>query len=865
MPPAPSPFRVVLLLARVSVRRWVNRVRSQMRRKKKAKPGEPRQATARKAGSGTAGLVFLGALFLLYGIFLSSQFMARLVTALERSVDDGRILLARGDFEVLRRGAMELDALPPGQVGSPREKARYDDQRDEVIRRTSHELIDRWMKTGTPGGSDQEFQRWMAAFRAKGLAAFREETRPRFAVWPNKSLWPEGVSAGAAVRAVGLLLLFLGFAQVLLAFGTGNADLGKVEWSLEWLFTLPASAASLFTAKAVEFSLVNPFIWLMTYPLLFTVLFSAGFGWWAAAVALGGTLAVAGFIGAIRLVGETWLRMTLPPNRLKNLQALCTLSGTILLFVVYWVVLAAETPSFFVRAAMAVPEIVLWNPLSVPALLCGHGAAVGAAATAAVGILFPIGAVLTAQRLVAGGLLATTSAYEGTRGRPTNREAATASPGRFRGIVGKELRLLSRDRNFMVQTLVVPILIVGFNLVMNPGLRRGLGGDPRHASTLAFCVGAYVLMFSGFHVLSVEGSTLWLLYTFPRDLHRILREKAGLWAALAGGYTLVVLAASVVMHPTFGWTALGAWGTALLGIWIYSFIASGLGALGTDPLEQEVKRKIRPDVMYLYMLLVSMYALAIYTPSVWGRLVQIILSGATAFGLWQKVRDRLPYLLDPTEAPPARVDVGDGLVAVLVFFVLQGLAQVVLTLAEAPAGSVMLLSFVIAGFVTAVGTLMTFRGKGVSNIFEAVGYRAEGASVGSATVTGFLAGGVAAGFAAGYLWALHHVEAMRKLFDVGAGSAVPAWMILLGVVAAPLFEEFLFRGLLFRGLRRSASPAVAVLMSAALFAIVHPPVSVLPVFVLGLATAIAFERTRLLWAPMVAHALYNAVVFSLQT
>lgn len=789
MPPTPSPFRVVLLLARVSLRRWANRVRSQMRRKKKAKPGEPRQATARKGGSGTAGLVFLGALFLLYGVFLASQFMARLGTALERSIDDGRIVVLPGIYESFSRAQIELDDLAKKDALPWPKPAQYGRRRDEVIDRWGKDVLERMQKWQPGSDWTGPVHAWMEAFRAKGLAAFREETRPRFAAWPNESLWPKGPAASATVRAIGILLLFLGFAQVLLAFGTGNADLGKVEWSLEWLFTLPASAASLFTAKAVEFSLVNPFIWLMTYPLLFTALFCAGFGWWAAAAALGGTLAVAGFVGAIRLVGETWLRMTLPPNRLKNLQALFTLSGTILLFVVYWVVFAAETPSFFVRAAMAAPDIVLWNPLSVPALLCGHGVAVATAATVAVGLFFPIGAVLMSQRLVAGGLLSTTSAYEGTRGRPAKREA----DGRFRGIVGKELRLLSRDRNFLVQTLVVPILIVGFNLVMNPGLRRGLGGDPRHASTLAFCVGAYVLMFSGFHVLSVEGSTLWLLYTFPRDLHRILREKAGLWAALAGGYTTLVIAASVVMHPTFGWIALGAWGTALLGIWIYSFIASGLGALGTDPLEQEVKRKIRPDVMYLYMLLVSMYALAIYTPSVWGRMVQIVLSGATAFGLWQKVRDRLPYLLDPTEAPPARVDVGDGLVAVLVFYVLQGLASIVIGMFGLPMGEVMLLSFVIAGFVTAVGTLLTFRGKGVLNIFEAVGYRAEGASVGSATVTGFIAGGVAAGFAAGYLWGLHHVEALRKLFDVGTASAVPAWMLLLGVVAAPLFEEFLFR------------------------------------------------------------------------
>jgi ABC-2 type transport system permease protein len=55
-----------------------------------------------------------------------------------------------------------------------------------------------------------------------------------------------------------------------------------------------------------------------------------------------------------------------------------------------------------------------------------------------------------------------------------------------------------------------------------------------------------------------------------------------------------------------------------------------------------------------------------------------------------------------------------------------------------------------------------------------------------------------------------------------------------------------------------------MLMSAALFAIVHPPVSMLPVFVLGLCTAFAYERTKTLLAPVLAHALYNGALAGFQ-
>jgi hypothetical protein len=86
---------------------------------------------------------------------------------------------------------------------------------------------------------------------------------------------------------------------------------------------------------------------------------------------------------------------------------------------------------------------------------------------------------------------------------------------------------------------------------------------------------------------------------------------------------------------------------------------------------------------------------------------------------------------------------------------------------------------------------------------------------------------------------------------------------VLSVLAAPLFEEFIFRGLLFQGLRRSTGPILGILGSAALFALVHPPIAVVPVFGLGIAAAISFQRSRLIWAAIMAHAVYNGCVMFL--
>jgi membrane protease YdiL (CAAX protease family) len=116
-----------------------------------------------------------------------------------------------------------------------------------------------------------------------------------------------------------------------------------------------------------------------------------------------------------------------------------------------------------------------------------------------------------------------------------------------------------------------------------------------------------------------------------------------------------------------------------------------------------------------------------------------------------------------------------------------------------------------------------------------------------------------------YLTALRHGAPGPALAAAATGITVhPGTMLALTVLAAPLCEEFIFRGLIFGGLRRSMGALPAMLVSAAVFAIVHPPLSMLPVFVLGLLAAWSYERGQRLLAPMLVHALYNAALVSWQ-
>jgi len=365
-------------------------------------------------------------------------------------------------------------------------------------------------------------------------------------------------------------------------------------------------------------------------------------------------------------------------------------------------------------------------------------------------------------------------------------------------------------------------------------------------------------------VLTIEGQSLWLLYTFPRELHRILIEKTVVWAAMALLYAGIALGVTASLSRGLDSGALSLAVTALVGVVLAAFTAAALGTLAADPLQQDVQRKIRAEIVYLYMLLCGMYGTALYGSSAWLRLVQVVLSTLLVLALWQKVRDRLPYLLDPTEMPPPRIALSDGLIAVLAFFVLQGLIGAVA--AVDAGGPWLIVAYAGAGAVVVFLSLYVFWRLKVPQLLESIGLRAPGGSVGRALVLGPMAGLAAAVVGVAYLIVIQKLDVLRPFLEEQAKVTEQLrrgglrWLALLAVVAAPLFEEYLFRGLVFKGMRRTMTPLAAVLASAAVFAIVHPPLSFIPVFGLGVAAAVAFERSGLLLAPILAHVVYNAAM-----
>lgn len=100
---------------------------------------------------------------------------------------------------------------------------------------------------------------------------------------------------------------------------------------------------------------------------------------------------------------------------------------------------------------------------------------------------------------------------------------------------------------------------------------------------------------------------------------------------------------------------------------------------------------------------------------------------------------------------------------------------------------------------------------------------------------------------------------------------------LLAAVAAPFFEEVVFRGFLFQALRTSLHKGrlfawlgnrkgladfLAVTVSAAIFSVQHMqfhPVTLLLLFLMGCMLAEVYRRSGSLWVPIVLHAVSNGI------
>ncbi len=97
-----------------------------------------------------------------------------------------------------------------------------------------------------------------------------------------------------------------------------------------------------------------------------------------------------------------------------------------------------------------------------------------------------------------------------------------------------------------------------------------------------------------------------------------------------------------------------------------------------------------------------------------------------------------------------------------------------------------------------------------------------------------------------------------------AGVGRGFWACVTAVVFAPVFEEILCRGLVLETVRRRWGDAVAVLISALFFGLVHvEPSTALAGFVVGGIFGTIYIRTHSLFSTIILHSINNAFAFAL--
>ena len=105
------------------------------------------------------------------------------------------------------------------------------------------------------------------------------------------------------------------------------------------------------------------------------------------------------------------------------------------------------------------------------------------------------------------------------------------------------------------------------------------------------------------------------------------------------------------------------------------------------------------------------------------------------------------------------------------------------------------------------------------------------------------------------LFAENAVVSMESgILEVG----FPGMLFLIGIYG-PFCEEFVFRGMIFRGYKKSGSTFWAILLSSLLFGLMHMNINqAIYAFAIGILLALLVEATGSLWGSIFCHMVFNS-------
>ncbi len=132
--------------------------------------------------------------------------------------------------------------------------------------------------------------------------------------------------------------------------------------------------------------------------------------------------------------------------------------------------------------------------------------------------------------------------------------------------------------------------------------------------------------------------------------------------------------------------------------------------------------------------------------------------------------------------------------------------------------------------------------------------------IASLLICGAFLGAISQEFLSGVFSNLEEQAPVKSFRETSSNFSL-ALKIGTACVAAPLAEEFIFRGYIYGTVKKFTSPVFSAVISSALFAAAHGNLSALfPLWGLAILLVISYESTKCLWVPVGIHAFFNAIM-----
>jgi membrane protease YdiL (CAAX protease family) len=660
--------------------------------------------------------------------------------------------------------------------------------------------------------------------------------------------------AGGYPAMLGTLALAWWFGMLILQGEGVELDTQRRRHPMwEWLLTHPVRPSAIFAAEMLSPLAANPIYY--SAPLVPAILYGGvyGLGWGIAALFIIGlplTLAASCMGKAL----EVWVMLRFAPRTRGAVAGMLGWVGytaTLLLFVAP---LAADKIANLLTPALDGVATLPWPWLGWFLGQTGqdrYSFAAGAVAC----WLGSAGVIALAVALVA---YAARNGLSATSDAPPKRR-----PGRFgrEPLYRKELMWFARDRGAVVQAILVPLTMASFQLVSMGGLLARAGNSWNLVCGGAIIFGTYFLTILGPRSLTAEGSALWIALTWPRGLESLLKAKARLWTMLSTGLVAIVLAYAAYAFPA------DIPSIAAVGVCWFVFarsmaeksvtLASVAEASGEAP-------KVPTGRRWATQLGTMTFAIGVLTEQWHLMIAGIVYSVMTAAAMWQSFRARLPFLFDPwSETVPAPPTLTNAMVAISILVEGAALATGIVagSFGQEAASAMQAVIYTICAAAVSLGTWNFLNNRGVT-LRDIWTWNAPRGALFPWLLAGSVAGLLLGLFGLGWTFALHRIPGGHDLLlhaaeQMTAMPRLAQTQAIMGIALAPLVEEYLFRGLLYRTLDQEWGGWAAILGSAAFFAIYHPVLFWAPVFLLGIASALLFRRSGYLAPPVLMHVIFN--------